>query len=281
MQPGDLVAVGRTSDVYEFGSDDVIKVSRPHVPDEWARLEADFTVAIGALDIPAPKVVDVVDVDGRTAIVFRRVHGQTMWQRMLDEPSRIDDLVALLAETHRRILAAGPPDGVEGLVDRVGRKIEAVEQVTSDERREALATLRELPKGAALLHGDLHPGNVLMSDDGPVVIDWFDASIGHPIADVVRSSLLMRPLGDRGDSPHLPDGDVDTLLRVHDAYVGAMSDVVDAPAHQLRRWEAVIAISRLAEGDLPDGPALLELWHRRDEPVGPLFDALRTRSRAS
>lgn len=103
MQPGDLVAVGRTSDVYEFGPSDVIKVSRPHVPDEWARLEADFTVAIGALDIPAPRVVDVIELDGRAAIVSRRVHGQTMWQRMLDEPSRIGDLVALLAEMHRRM----------------------------------------------------------------------------------------------------------------------------------------------------------------------------------
>lgn len=58
MRPGDLVAVGRTSDVFEFGSGEVVKVPRPHVPDDWARLEAEFTVAIGALDVPAPHVVD-------------------------------------------------------------------------------------------------------------------------------------------------------------------------------------------------------------------------------
>ncbi|NNE11545.1 MAG: phosphotransferase, partial [Ilumatobacter sp.] len=174
----------------------------------------------------------------------------------------------------RRILAAGPPPGVDGFVERAARKIAEVTQVTGDEQVEAIDILHGLPRGAALLHGDLHPGNVLMAADGPIAIDWFDASIGHPIADVVRSSLLMRPFGDRGDPPHLPDADVDLLRRVHDGYVGAMADIVGAPADDLRRWEAVVAISRLAEGAQPDGPALVDLWRRRAEVGGPLFDAL-------
>lgn len=274
MRPGELVAAGRTSDVYRFGAHEVVKVPRPHVPDHWARLEADFTAAIGSLDVPAPAVVDVTEVDGRTAIVFERVDGPTMWQQMLAAPDRIDELVALLATCHRRIFSAGPPDGLDGLVDRMARKIEEVAQVSDEDRAAACAAVRSLPKGAALLHGDLHPGNVLMTEGGPVVIDWFDASIGHPIADVVRSSLLMRPYGDRGDPPHLPDAPAGTLRLVHDTYVAAMADVVAAPPAELSRWEAVVALSRLSEGAQPDEPALVDLWTRRDEPVGPLFAAL-------
>ena len=42
-----------------------------------------------------------------------------------------------------------------------------------------------------MLHGDLHPANVLLSPDGPVVIDWTNAVQGPPGADVALSWLLM------------------------------------------------------------------------------------------
>lgn len=46
--------------------------------------------------------------------------------------------------------------------------------------------------GNVLCHGDFHPDNILMSPRGAVIIDWPDASQGHPLADVARTSLLAR-----------------------------------------------------------------------------------------
>ncbi len=60
-----------------------------------------------------------------------------------------------------------------------------------------------------------------MTADGPVAIDWFDASIGHPVGDVVRSSLLMRPFGDRGDPQHLPGADPAMLTLLHHSHSAA------------------------------------------------------------
>ena len=55
--------------------------------------------------------------------------------------------------------------------------------------------LPELPNlfgpGTSLLHGDLHPGNILLTADGPVVIDWTNASIGPPGADLAVTWLLI------------------------------------------------------------------------------------------
>lgn len=39
-------------------------------------------------------------------------------------------------------------------------------------------------EGAVLLHRDLHPGNVMLSPSGPVVIDWTNAAAGDPAFDV-------------------------------------------------------------------------------------------------
>ena len=45
--------------------------------------------------------------------------------------------------------------------------------------------------GGSILHLDLHPLNVLMSRNGPVVIDWTSACAGKPEADVALAWLLM------------------------------------------------------------------------------------------
>ena len=267
-----LVAAGRTSDVYEFGHGSVVKVARPDVPDHWAVLEAEYTAAVRTVGVPAPLVIDVIIVDGRNAIVFERIDGRSMWEHMVAEPARIPELAETLAATQRLIFAAGPPVGLEGFVDRMCRKIDEVDSVPATERSDARRLAESQPKGAALLHGDLHPGNVLITPDGPVVIDWFDASIGHPIADIVRSSILMRPVADLAGPHHLPGAEMAMLATVHDAYVDTMADLLVGTPEVLHGWEALSALSRLSEGDQPDAQALVDLWQRRNEPVmGPLF----------
>ncbi|TMA37195.1 MAG: aminoglycoside phosphotransferase family protein, partial [Deltaproteobacteria bacterium] len=43
--------------------------------------------------------------------------------------------------------------------------------------------LETLPDGDQLCHGDMHPGNIMLSRRGPMVIDWTNARRGHPAAD--------------------------------------------------------------------------------------------------
>jgi len=38
----------------------------------------------------------------------------------------------------------------------------------------------------ALVHGDLHPANVVVAADGAVIFDWSDACLGHPVLDLVH-----------------------------------------------------------------------------------------------
>jgi hypothetical protein len=268
---GSLIAAGRTSDVYAYGVDSVVKVPRPEVPTHWAEMEARFTAAVRQLGAPAPDVRELVDVDGRQAIVFERVDGESMWQRMLAAPDDVPALCRELGSIHRQILSTGLPPGVMGLVDRMCNKIDEAAQLSPEHREEARSIVLDLPCGAALLHGDLHPGNVLMRRGAPVVIDWFDATIGHPVADVVRSSLLMRPHGGSAGVPHLPGAGAHLLGLLHQAYAAEMADVLAVPNDVLRRWESVEAVSRLAEGAETDESWLVTLWtDRHAEHASPL-----------
>jgi thiamine kinase-like enzyme len=47
-------------------------------------------------------------------------------------------------------------------------------------REKALSYLAALPDDKKICHGDFHPGNVLITDKGAIVIDWMTASSGNP-----------------------------------------------------------------------------------------------------
>lgn len=259
---GELVGRGRTSDVFAFGVDSVIKVPHAEVPNDWAPFEAKMTAAVRASGAPAPEVRDVVEVDGRNAVIFERVHGRSMWQLMCDAPDDCARFAADFVAIHRSLLSVGLPEGLPDLVDRMARKIGVAEALEDQHRREGVAILDSLPRGAALLHGDLHPGNILMREGGPVVIDWFDAAVGHPVADIVRSSLLVRP--SRVAAPrHLPGASGQLLGELHDLYLQEFAPELEAAREHLAAWQAVVAASRLAEHADIDEQALLELWSAR------------------
>lgn len=264
---GSLIASGRTSDVHEYGRDAVIKIPRSTVPESWPRYEARNAAAVRALGAPVPEVIDVVRVDGRDAIVFERIVGPTMWELLVAGSARAPELGALLAEVHRRILEVGVPLGVAAMVERVAEKVQVARSLSSGDRATASQTVAELPSGAALLHGDLHPGNILMSERGPVVIDWFDAAVGHPVADIVRTSLLVRPLARPIHRPHVPDMATPTLADLHGAYVAAMETYLRPALVDLPSWEGIIAASRLAEEAEIDDSSLLDVWRNRRRPT--------------
>lgn len=265
MELGDLIGSGRTARVFALGADAVVKVPRESVPDDWPLLEAELATAVRASGAPAPAVLDVVMIEHRPAIVFERVRGPSLWQRMLEAPSDAAPLAGDLARLHRDLLSGRLAEGIPDLVDRVRLKIEAASSLGESDRAEATEIISSLPRGAALLHGDLHPDNVLMSDHGPIVIDWFDAAIGHPIADVVRSSVLMRPPLAGEEHTHLPGATPALLEVMHRSYLDEFAPELDAVRDALVDWQSVVAAGRLAEGAHVNEATLLALWSGRHD----------------
>ena len=259
---GPLIANGRTSDVYRFGTDGAAKVLASATPQHWAQAEASFTVAVRRLGVPAPEVRDVIDVEGRAAIVFERIDGPSLWRRMLDHPSDVPALTRELVSIQRTIHEAGVPDGLPSLIDRIRLKITAASELDADERASAEDLLDRQPRGAALLHGDLHPGNILLSADGPIVIDWFDATVGHPTADIARTMLLLS--SGVTDLRHLPDAKDDLVATMQENFRASVGD--RASPVSLHSWCRLRAAARLAERADLDVSGLLAMW--RDPVTG-------------
>jgi len=100
-------------------------------------------------------VPEVFDVSGPD-IVMERVDGPTMLADLARRPWRLLRHAARLARLHQQVHAV---PGLDGLRAPFG-------------------------DGEALLHLDLHPENVLLSSQGPVLIDWEGAGRGPAEADL-------------------------------------------------------------------------------------------------
>ena len=268
---GEQLATGSRSAVYAWGRDAVAKVPFESTPEEWILFEAHYTSAVRHSGAPAPRFLGIETIAGRAASIYERVDGSSMWEHMIEQPARVPAYARSLAELQAHLFALVPSVSLPVLGDRLTCKIRRAAAL-ADPALVAALELVGTSTPSRLCHGDLHPGNVIMSSAGPVLIDWFDAARGAPIADVARTSLLLsaRAHGVTGPS-HLPGSDPKLLDLARTAYLDAMADLLDLDRDALRRWEAVVAVARVAEGIATS--ALLAIWHdwrtgSEDEPIG-------------
>jgi aminoglycoside phosphotransferase (APT) family kinase protein len=245
---GELIARGNTSDVWRWSDTSVVKVLRPEIPEHWARLEAEITQAVHQAGLPVPATDGVVDVDGRPGLVLERIEGASMWSDMKAHPADVPRLVDELVDLQAQVLSAGSLDGVPDLVTRLRAKIAEADQLPAVERHEAQLLLASLPTGSALCHGDMHPANLLRAARGWVIVDWFDAAIGHQTADLARSSLLMPPASAvESAGRHLDGATANLLERLHEAYLAALARRGLIDSGPFAAWEAVLAVARMSE----------------------------------
>ena len=166
---GPLIARGRSADIYALDGNRVLRRRR-----SGPIRSAEVTVmrAVEAAGFPVPTVHSVEGCD----LTMDRVDGVDLLTVLSRKPWRARRVGVLLAELHRQ-LAAIPIDGIEGVEARFGEP-------------------------ESFVHGDLHPGNVLLTDGGPVVIDWEGAGVGPSDADTVATWLLME-IAEPDDVPRL------------------------------------------------------------------------------
>lgn len=184
------IGAGLSSEVFAEGPDRVLKLYR--APFEPAAIENEFVASqlAYARGFPVARPFARVERDGRPGILFERIHGTPLLRHHARNPlgllAALRDLARLQAALH----ASGPVD-LPPLRERLRADIgwaRAPEPI----RAAALAALDALPEGHSLLHGDIHPGNVLVTQAGLAILDWQKASTGHPAADVCRTDLMLR-----------------------------------------------------------------------------------------
>jgi aminoglycoside phosphotransferase (APT) family kinase protein len=155
---GGLLASGRDGDIFEYGSDLVLRRARDERNIEH---EARIMRHVGALGMPVPAIHDVRA--GGTEIVMERVDGPTMLEAISRRPWALARHARVLADLHRQLHEIDAPAWLPQLSDG----------------------------GDRVVHLDLHPLNVLYGPRGPVLIDWTNAARGTAATDLAQTWLIV------------------------------------------------------------------------------------------
>jgi Ser/Thr protein kinase RdoA (MazF antagonist) len=163
-----------------------------HVPPFFAH-EPLVIGRLGAAGAPVPALV----AGERGRCLLADVPGEDCWEATVEQrEAMVDALVELQVATAPQsgeLLALGGHDWrVGAFVDRaadvVGRDAPAAHRAGLGRLVDGLAArfaaLAECGLPDGLVHGDFHPGNVRWSHGGPVLLDWGDCGIGHPLFDL-------------------------------------------------------------------------------------------------
>lgn len=262
---------GREAEVYAWGESFVLKLFWPEFSREDVELEADLATKVWAAGAPAPKVEDLLEVEGRWGIVYERIFGVSLIEYVWQNPDQLFDTAALLGLLHRRLHQISSPRHTGGwLPSQRERFLQRIRASKLDEalRRDLLAYMGGLPEGSALCHGDFHPDNVLVSGQVPLssenawIIDWPNAVQGNPLADVARTGLLLLY---SALPPNLPArrellARRKQFYRVYlEHYFGSAPK---ADWEELEAWMPVVAAVRLREGIEEEEPTLMRLIRR-------------------
>jgi len=214
-----------------------------------------MTRAVQALDLPVARCFGRRDLTGRAGVLFERIRGTLLFELLLRDPARSQEVAQTLAALQARLHSVSAPT-LPRLRLRLANRVQQAERLSPAWRAAALRRLQELPDGDMVCHGDFHPGNVLLTGAGPVIIDLIDVSSGHPLADVARTVVLMR-YGQVPDNPAATAALARLRTTFTDEYLAAYRALRPAPETDLAQWLPVIIAARLAEGADNDEGAIL------------------------
>jgi aminoglycoside phosphotransferase (APT) family kinase protein len=248
VNKGALIGRGRTAEVFAWGQDQVLKLYLAECPPAWVDYEHKIARLVQGAGLPAPAVGELVEIDGRRGLVYQRISGPSMLTALRAKPWQVLRYGRLMAEMHAAMHACPAPDLPAGR-DKLMQAINTSPRLDDRAREAAIAALERLPDGAALCHGDFHPDNIVMSPRGPVVLDWVTSARAHPLADVARTSLMLR-LGE--PPPGMPGRWLINLIRgaFHAAYLGRYRSLRSVAQADVDAWLLPTAAARTNE-DIP------------------------------
>ena len=188
---GALIGYGRTAEIFAWGEHQIIKLFHEGWEIGSVQEEARIGGLVHGTGLPVPDVLGTVEDFGRYGVIYERVDGPTMLQQFSRAPWSLHSLMGIFANLHVSVHEHRVTE-LPSRRETMAKSIRNAPSVPEMMKESALGVLERLPEDDFLRHGDFHPDQVIMSQRGPIIIDWITARKGSPASDVARSSLILR-----------------------------------------------------------------------------------------
>jgi uncharacterized protein (TIGR02172 family) len=245
------IAYGRTAEIYKWQNGQVLKLFHDWFGLEAIHYEQRINQAVHASGLPVPAVGEIIRVNDRNGLLYEYVAGSTMWEMM--RPWNTFRFALQMAELHTEMHASTIEIDIPSQHQNLRNKINAAEVLPADLREKSLAELDSMPAGNQLCHGDFHPGNIMVSGQEVIIVDWIDATLGNPLADLARTTILFQ--GAVETRQILNPWHRIMIRAMHARYKQHYFTRCPGGEQEYARWLSINAAARLSEG-IPE----LETW---------------------
>lgn len=195
-----IVGEGFTSTIYALDQQRVAKVYKLGTPLHKAAEEYELTRAVNASGVPSVQAYELVRVGDCFGVVMERLSSQTLGATMhaqRENPDALDEYMSKYVALAKRLHATAAPS--EAIPSVRAMWLEYVERLerwcTPSEVALVDDLVHAMPDGETFVHGDLHPGNIMLRGDELVLIDLPGLSRGTPLVDmaITYRGLVMGP----------------------------------------------------------------------------------------
>lgn len=243
-----MINQGRTAEVFDIGNNQILKLFRKNIPIQ--AIESEFKIAriIKDLDIPVPKFFGKVEQDNRVGLVYENIKGLSMLRLITLKPAAFFQYAKQMAEIHS-LIHKTKVKGIPQQKEQLKFFINQSNQLSNQIKEKIINQLIKLKPGDCLCHGDLHPDNILYTEDGkPKVIDWMTATAGNSIGDVARTKVILKYSKAPLHLPILTRIIINSLKSILGyLYIKHYCKITGITRNEISEWELPIAAARLFE----------------------------------
>ena len=187
-----VLGKGNTAEVIEQDNSKVCKLFYEGYPHSAIEREYNNARLMQTIDIPMPEVYEIVHIGVRAGIIYGRLQGQSMLEKLL-QGEDVNFLFNQIVDLHKKILGYNTCEVMsykEFLQLCIGEKTNRNVDIYNE--------IEVLPEGNCLCHGDYHPGNIWVDiNEKLLVIDFMNVCYGPWQYDVARTYVLIS----EGDVP--------------------------------------------------------------------------------
>ncbi|MFN2235837.1 MAG: phosphotransferase family protein [Anaerolineales bacterium] len=251
------IAEGRTAEIYEWQDNTILKLYHAWCPSNWVEYESKVAHAVVEAGIPTPVAGEIVEVNGRRGLIFERVSGISMLQDMNARPWNLYKHARTMAELQFKINQLSFT-GFMSYKDGLAHEIRKAPHLDDHTREQVLHILSSLQDGDRVCHGDFHPGNIMLTDKGAIVIDWITVRLGNPMTDFARTSMILT-VGPKGAGDQINPIMMGFIKAFHKIYTRHYLHLMPDKHNERHKWLTVNAAARLSEQIEPERSDLIAI----------------------
>ena len=193
-----VLASGVHGTVFRMTEGEIVKLYGPEISPEQVEKEYRLSREVSRLGIPTPEALGTVQCGGRYGVAFGEIRGETLGHTIAAEPGKAGAYSERYADLARKLHGTRGENPVfPELKTELKKALPMLEPFCSGGDLELLEDLIGcVPEGDRLLHGDLHPGNIMVQDGELLLIDLPEMKRGIPKWDVaaIYRDMIIGPM---------------------------------------------------------------------------------------